>query len=144
MNNIRIGAFHFHGVIDLPEQLLYINENGYNSCKYFDCLGFNSFLRLSGNKEKFANYITKYITKNNIKFPGGLRYLNSRGLKKPEVIHYPMSDDDYSDIIEELEKNDFFKFSNDNIKIRDFGLSDLNTDLLYIINKLQTDNKFVK
>jgi hypothetical protein len=75
------GAIHFHGLTNIiPYEE--VNNNGYLHSKYFfNSYGFNSFLELYGDKAQLANYITKYINKDMIRFDGGYRYISSRGLK---------------------------------------------------------------
>lgn len=86
------GAFHFHGLVKNCD--FYINDNGYLSNKYFDRVGFNSFLKIDDKKDsyfKVCNYITKYITKDCVKNSAGSTYISSRGLKKAEVFDLPVS-----------------------------------------------------
>ena len=73
------GAFHFHGLCNDLD--LYVNKNGYFSSSAFDKLGFNSFSKIK-DKEKVANYITKYITKDCVKNEAGTVYFCSRRFKK--------------------------------------------------------------
>lgn len=107
-------AYHFHGLIKGLNDFLYINDNGYFSCKYFDELGFNSF-SLIKDYSKCCNYITKYITKDCVKNEHNQIYISSRGLKKATREELPLIN---------------FKpsFSNDFCDILDFSLDKLSYD----------------
>lgn len=64
-------------------KIIYINDNGYYSSKFFDLLGFNS-LSLINDKTACSYYITKYITKEIFTEYCGNSYFCSRGLKRAE------------------------------------------------------------
>ena len=109
------GAFHFHGLVKNIE--LYTNEYGYLSCKFFDDIGFNSFSPIR-DKRKCANYILKYITKDNIQSESGYYYFCSKGLKKAtEFIVNGDIDFDYL-FGDEYYHNEF-------VRKKDFNFSDL-------------------
>lgn len=104
------GAFHFHGLIKGIDDFLYVNNNGYFSCKFFDDLGYNSFSKIK-DYTKTCNYITKYITKDCIKNEHNQVYISSRGLLKAQREEYksidfiPSFSNDYCDILDiDLEK----------------------------------------
>lgn len=119
------GAYHLHGVINIPENFLYENKNGHLSCKQFDDLGFQSFEEIEKDKEGTAHYITKYISKECIRFPGKSLYICSRGLKLAESeTFYNFSD------LSILLDNDFFKFMNEYCMLRDFKLNELSKEEL--------------
>ena len=117
------GAFHFHGLVKgISSSYLYVNNNGYLSCKIFDNeLGFNSFSKIK-DYTRCCNYITKYITQDCVKNSHNQVYISSRGLKKA--------------VREEFSHIDFTpSFSNDYVSLRDFRLDSLSKDeLLYFIN----------
>lgn len=60
------GAFHLHGLVGGLGPDLYLNSNSYFSLLFFEVLGFNSLSKIV-DKIKIAHYITKYITKDNVK-----------------------------------------------------------------------------
>lgn len=111
------GAVHFHGLVsginenhlhlfELTEKLpQYIYSQLRKGKKVFD---FTEFSKRFGytviepvrNEQAAANYITKYITKDLMSLPlGTCCYLNSKGLKLPDLIHQ-----DYGGIIPQNEK----------------------------------------
>lgn len=60
------GAYHLHGLVGGLGSDVYLNSNGYFSLSFFEVLGFNSLSKII-DKVKISHYITKYITKDNIK-----------------------------------------------------------------------------
>lgn len=100
---------------------LYVNNQGYFSCKYFDDrLGFNSF-SLIKDYNKCCNYITKYISKDCVKNSHNQVYICSKGLKKADKYEIlPMSDD-------------IFTFENDFCCIRDVNLEKEKTEIICTI-----------
>lgn len=119
------GAYHFHGLIKNIGDFLYVNENGYYSCKYFDELGYNSFSKIK-DYSKCCNYIIKYISQECIKNEHNQVYISSRGLKKATK--------------EEFSYIDFVpSFSNDFCDILDIRLDRLKfnekIDLIYKLKK---------
>lgn len=117
------GAFHFHGLFsDLLENDIYTNEYGYISSHFFDeKLGFCSFSPIK-DILKCANYITKYITKDCIKNEHNQIYLCSKGLMRAEV--YDLS---ARKVLQNTYvKENFWTYSNDFCKIKDFHYNDLN------------------
>lgn len=99
------GAVHFHGLVkdirfeDLREFLLtdtipvYIQNQIRKGLKVYDFTEFSSRFGYTTvepirNADASANYICKYITKDLVSLPlGTCCYLNSKGLKLPEVVH---------------------------------------------------------
>ena len=75
------GAIHLHGVLDIDEDYLILNKNGYYSIKNLAKLGFNS-ISLIRNKEATARYVSKYISKNMVKNSHNQRYFCSKGLNR--------------------------------------------------------------
>lgn len=118
------GAYHFHGLVNEIYEA-YVNKNGFISCRFFDCLGFNSFLKItkdSFSKQKVSNYITKYITKDFITSSAGSSYIVARGVKRP-----------IKEKFTKVEKLDFyfnerFTYKNDYCKIYDFNFNNLSKD----------------
>ena len=108
------GAFHFHGLMKGMGEL-YINNEGYLSCKYFDDrLGFNSFSKIK-DYNKCCNYITKYITKDCVKNS------HNQVLKRADKYEIlPVSDD-------------IFNFENDFCCIRDVNVEKEKKDILCTI-----------
>lgn len=89
---------------------LYINDQGYFSCKYFDDrLGFNSFSRIR-DYNKCCNYITKYITKDCVKNSHNQVYICSKGLKRADKYEILPIDDN------------IFTFENDFCCIKDVNI----------------------
>lgn len=84
--------------------------------------GFNSFSKIK-DYNKCCNYITKYITKDCVKNEAGTVYISSRGLKK--AIRYQIGAIDID-----------WQYENDFCKIRDFKISDCDTDQLLSLMKL--------
>lgn len=116
------GAFHFHGLFsDLLENDIYINSNGYISSYFFDNgLGFCSFSKIK-DILKCSNYITKYITKECIKNEHNQIYICSKGLLRAEVYDLPARKVLKNSTI----TKDFWTYSNDYCKIKDFHYNDL-------------------
>ena len=114
------GAFHFHGLMKGMGEL-YINNQGYLSCKYFDDrLGFNSFSKIK-DYNKCCNYITKYITQDCVKNSHNQVYMCSRGLKKAdkyEILPMP----DY-----------IFTFENDFCCVKDVNVEKENKEIICTI-----------
>ena len=83
----RDGAIHFHGLLYIDESELKINSNGYFTwSRYEKRFGFISLSKIV-DKEKIANYIAKYITKDvDIIEKYKNRYFCSVGLKKKELL----------------------------------------------------------
>lgn len=109
------GAFHFHGLVKNIDT--YTNEYGFLSNTFFDEIGFNSFSPIK-DKRKVANYILKYITKDNIQSETGYYYFNSRGLKKATEF-IVNGDIDFDWLFgDEYYHNDF-------VRKKDFNISDL-------------------
>lgn len=99
------GGYHFHGFMKcLPENDIYINENGYLSSHILDDLGFNSFDKI-GDYNKACNYITKYITKKCCKTENNQLYFCSRGLRKPQEEF--MINQDLTEIFDKVFQNDY-------------------------------------
>lgn len=117
------GAFHFHGLFsDLLESDIYTNEYGYISSHFFDeKLGFCSFSPIK-DILKCANYITKYITKDCIKNEHNQIYLCSKGLIRAGVYDLPARNILQNTYL----KENFWTYSNDFCKIKDFHFNDLN------------------
>lgn len=106
----KSGRIHFHGVTgDLSPPLLearyprskrLIKKKGiqiYNAENWQN--GFSTVSKIQ-NKEKSANYLSKYITKELIEMPSAFhqpRYFVSRGLKQPEISYEKLSDNYFSD-----------------------------------------------
>lgn len=111
--NIKIGAFHFHGLVKGVSDF-YVNSNGYLSHPIFDELGFNSFSKII-SYDKCCNYITKYITKDCVKNEAGTVYISSRGLKKADV--YEITPVDLK-----------WNFTNDFCCISDFNSSEMSEE----------------
>ena len=120
------GAFHFHGLCTMFDDL-YLNDNGYYSSSILSNeLGFNSFSPIK-DYSKCCNYITKYITKDCIKNSHNQVYICSRGLK-----HASKEEFNYID----------FKpsFENDFCCIKDIRLDTMQTDeILKLIYDLKKD-----
>lgn len=95
------GAFHFHGLMGGIDQkdLILFNINDFDKLPYYilrylnedrDIYYFKQFFKKTGfctltrieNKNKSANYITKYITKEPIRNENGTLYICCRGLKR--------------------------------------------------------------
>ena len=118
------GAYHFHGLVNNIYNF-YINNNGYISCKYFDNLGFNSFLQIKhdeNSKQKISNYITKYITKDFVSCSAGTSYIVSRGVKRPSKEKFK----NYKDIENlDLYFKNKFTYENNFCKIYDFNINNL-------------------
>jgi hypothetical protein len=98
------GAIHFHGLLYIDEEELTENENGYLTwLRYQKRFGYISLSKIV-DKDKTANYITKYVTKDIAlaeKYKN--RYFCSSGLKKKELlIELPTLPDTF-------EKIDFFE-----------------------------------
>ena len=127
-------SYHFHGLMKgIDKEDIYKNKMGYNSCYFFDDIGFNSFSKIQ-SLERVSNYITKYITKDLCKTSSGHSYFCSRGLVRPTVTHYmPFG-------IDELIK---CTYKNDYCRIFDFDINTLNKKdlykLLYTLNKYKTE-----
>ena len=118
------GAYHFHGLVNNIYNF-YINSNGYISCRDFDNLGFNSFLKITHNhdsKQKISNYITKYITKDFVSSSAGTSYIVARGLKRP--IKEKFTKVSKLDIF----LKDRFHYENDFCKIFDFNIDNLSKE----------------
>ena len=104
-------SWHVHGLIggvDLQD-ILYLNQYGYWSCKKLDKLGFNSFSRISCS-DACNIYITKYVTKELCKGhkKGDRVYFCSKDLKCGEhqpIINFP---DKLKDKLPKNFENDFF------------------------------------
>lgn len=106
----KSGRIHFHGVTGglspplvearYPKNKRLIKKNGlqiYNAENWQN--GFSTVSKIQ-HKEKSANYITKYITKELIEMPSAFhqpRYFVSRGLKQPEISYDELSDNYFSD-----------------------------------------------
>ena len=57
------GAIHFHGLLYIDEKELIENDNGYLTwLRYQNRFGYISLSKIL-NKEKTANYISKYLSK---------------------------------------------------------------------------------
>ena len=88
------GAYHFHALIqgDLSKYLV----DGYRKGRYILPLykfGKNEF-EIVRDRYKVANYITKYITKELlVSVNHKRRYIYSKGLLKPKIYEYQISDD---------------------------------------------------
>ena len=124
------GAFHFHGLFsDLLDTDIYINEYGYISSHFFDeQLGFCSFSKIK-DILKCSNYITKYITKECIKNEHNQIYICSKGLLRAEVYDLPARKVLKNSTI----TKDFWTYSNDFCKIKDFHYNDLkDNDKLFL------------
>lgn len=119
------GAYHFHGLVKNLNDL-YINDNGYFSCKHFDKLGFNSFSKIK-NYEKCCNYILKYISKDMVRQLGCKFYIRSRNLKTPKKYE-----------INNLSIKDW-DFENDYCKISTVDLKNVDFETFYNVNKLIID-----
>lgn len=78
------GAFHLHGLLGGVGVDLHKNKNGYDTLEFFTDLGFNSMSKIK-DKNRIANYILKYISKDITKTDSGFSYFNSKGLKLPEI-----------------------------------------------------------
>lgn len=81
------GAVHFHGLLYIDEKELVENENGYLTwLRYQKKFGYISLSKIV-NKEKTANYISKYISKDvDIIEKYKNRYFCSADLKKKELL----------------------------------------------------------
>lgn len=106
----KSGRIHFHGVTGrltpplveahYPKSKRLIKKKGiqiYNAENWQN--GFNTVSKIQ-NKEKSANYITKYITKELIEMPSAFnqaRYFVSRGLKQPEISYAELTDRYFQD-----------------------------------------------
>lgn len=106
----KSGRIHFHGVTgDLSPHLVearssksnrLIKKSGiqiYNAENWQN--GFSTVSKIQ-SKERAANYITKYITKELIDIPSAFnqpRYFVSRGLKQPEISYDELSDNYFKD-----------------------------------------------
>lgn len=83
-------SLHFHALFNnykgkLIETGVLINtRKSYNIKSY--TLGFTSVVKID-NKEKVANYVKKYITKDMPRFEGKKRYWASTKLKKPTLLY---------------------------------------------------------
>lgn len=132
------GAFHFHGLFsDLLQNDIYINNNNYISSHFFDeNLGFCSFSPIK-DILKCSNYITKYITKYCIKNEHNQIYICSKGLLRAEVYDLPARELSFEYGVTE----NFWTYSNDYCKIKDFHYNDLNDKdkmfLFYNYSKLK-------
>ena len=118
------GAFHFHGLVNNVYDFYY-NENGYINSRYFDDLGFNSFLKIThdkNSKQKIGNYITKYITKDFCACSAGTSYIVSRGVKRPVKEKYKKIEDvvKFDNYFKEK-----FNYVSDYCKIYDFNIENL-------------------
>lgn len=115
------GAFHFHGLFsDLLHTDIFLNENGYISSHFFnENLGFCSFSEIK-DILKCSNYLMKYITKDCIKNENNQIYFCSRGLLRPEVYDLPVAKKNELNL-----SSDFWTYSNDFCKLRDFHYSEL-------------------
>lgn len=83
----NIKAIHLHGLLfGINSNDVIIRKDKYNRCQLFfngfDDLGFNSLEPIQDFISSYIKYILKYITKDNIKFSNGYRYLSSRGLQR--------------------------------------------------------------
>lgn len=125
------GAFHFHGMMknlgvfyDKKSRTyisdIYTNKNGYLSSHTFDLLGFNSFDKIK-DYVACCHYITKYITKDNIKSYTNQLYFCSKGLNKANVEY--MIDEDLKKIFPNKKI-----FENDYCQKVDFDISRLNSE----------------
>ncbi|MGL9972466.1 hypothetical protein IGI80_003401 [Enterococcus sp. DIV1420a] len=108
----KSGRIHFHGMTEnfapplvearYPKNKRLIKKNGiqiYNAEAWKN--GFSTVSKIE-SKEKSANYITKYITKELINTPNAYhqpRYFVSRGLKKPEISYAELTNDYFEDFI---------------------------------------------
>jgi len=106
----KSGRIHFHGVTGrltpplvearYPKSKRLIKKKGiqiYNAENWQN--GYNTVSKIQ-NKEKSANYITKYITKELIEMPSAFnqaRYFVSRGLKQPEISYAEVTDSYFQD-----------------------------------------------
>lgn len=83
MKNIKIGAFHCHGLLaGINENDFVPGENDYLNIKYFNDLGLNSVQKIR-SIDRVSTYITKYMTKEFIKTDSNVSYFHSKGLKLP-------------------------------------------------------------
>ncbi|WP_142427671.1 rolling circle replication-associated protein [Enterococcus durans] len=108
----KSGRVHFHGVTEsfapplvearYPKNNRLIKKNGiqiYNAETWKN--GFSTVSKIE-NKEKSANYITKYITKELINTPSAYhqpRYFVSRGLRKPDISYAELPNDYFEDFV---------------------------------------------
>lgn len=111
------GAVHFHGLLSginkndlhlfklnekLPQYIYSQLKKGnqiYDFTEFSKRFGYTVVESIK-NRQAAANYITKYITKDLVSLPlGTCCYLNSKGLKLPELIHQ-----DYGGIVPKNEK----------------------------------------
>lgn len=76
------GAYHLHGLIGNVGVDLHKNSNGYDTLEFFTDIGFNSLSKIK-DKDRVANYILKYISKDISKTNSGYSYFHSKGLKLP-------------------------------------------------------------
>lgn len=84
------GGLHAHGFVSGLDRI-YINNNGYLSCKYFDILGFNSIEPID---KVNPFYIIKYVTKEPVKELKH-RYFRSNNLNKPTVEYFHCDTDEF-------------------------------------------------
>lgn len=106
----KSGRIHFHGVTAglspplvearYPKNKRLIKKKGiqiYNAENWQN--GFSAVSKIQ-HKEKSANYITKYITKELLEMPSAFhqpRYFVSRGLKQPEISYVELTDSYFQD-----------------------------------------------
>ena len=116
------GAFHFHGLVtSLCTTDIYTNDNGFLSSHYLeDRIGFVSFSPIK-DILKCSNYITKYITKDCVRNENNQIYFCSKGLARADVSYVSAQSFEDSQVLDK----DFWSFTNDYCKIKDFYFKNL-------------------
>lgn len=114
------GAWHMHGLFNgILDKHIRINKNGYPEWKQYAERFGNMTLDLVRSREKVANYITKYITKDlakSIKELNAHMYYCSKGLNVAQEIKRGIL---FADSIPYDFENDYVKikyFDNDSVK----------------------------
>ena len=135
------GAYHFHGLCNEIDKLSK-NEYGYlHNPVFLDLFGFNSFIKLYGNKDKVASYISSYITTNPV-FLGSSLYFCSRGLQRKEKIDLTDLYQDYNSKNGAILLPPNCDFENDFVRLYNLNKKEVDkiTNILYNISRKGKEN----